>query len=411
MDWIQCLMNPSVCVAAGAAENAADSMWQSFVRWMARGMSDLTTYVFTSFSESTSPQFDQAWWSENLGLMVAISLPVLVATFVFQCLSAVVRREPGRLGHAIIGALVGTAGVPLAVAVIAALGRVVDQISAGILQGTPSAMHSLKSMVTLTAQLALPTLGGSVLTAVVLGLLAVLSLYFVMLIREVAIVAFVVFAPIAMVSWTWSATRHWLRRWIEIVVALLFSKIAMAMIFTLGLSATGNATVQGDTSLGTFLTGVLLFAMAAFAPLATFSFVHWAGDHAGAAVQLFQQGAVGATALKQRAEQGYDWAAHHFGGAGGRSGNDDSGPVVGDQTSGDDRSSDDQAGLTVPPGPDVVVVDNRGGPAATSSGPDHDSGGSSATAVATSQVSVTGQEPTQASDSAGSSDTQGDGQR
>ncbi|GAA0597760.1 hypothetical protein HPO96_20790 [Kribbella sandramycini] len=407
MDWIQCLINPTACVAAGAAESASESMWQSFVEWMAKGMSDLTTYVFTSFSESTSPQFDQAWWNENLGLMVAISLPILVAMFIFQCLSALVRREPGRLGHAVVGALVGTAGVPLAVAVVAGLGRVVDQISGGILQGTPSAVESLKSMVTLTAELSLPTLGGSMMTAITLGLLAVLSLYFVMLIREVAIVAFVVFAPIAMTSWTWSATRHWLRRWIEIVAALLFSKIAMAMIFTLGLSATGNATVNGDTSIGTFLTGILLFAMAAFAPLATFSFVHWAGDHAGAAAQLFQQGAVGASALKQRAEQGYGWAAHHFGGS---SGGGDSSPVVGDQTPGDGKSSDEQTGLSLTPGAEVVVVDHSTS-APPSAGSDHDSGGSSATAVATSQVAVSGQEPTQQSDTAGSSDTQGGDQR
>ncbi|WP_405056842.1 hypothetical protein OG474_29395 [Kribbella sp. NBC_01505] len=410
-NWLQCLVNPSVCAAQGAADAAAQSMWQSFLRWMAKGLTELTGWVFESFSNSTSPRFDQAWWRENLDLMVAISLPILVCLFVIQCVSAAVRREPGRLGHAVVGALIGTAGVPFSVAVIAGLGSVVDQISVGILGGNAATAEAIKRLTTITALQAVPTLGGSVLIAVILGLLAAISLYFVMLVREVALVAFVVFAPIAMASWTWSATRHWMRRWIEIVGALLFSKIAMALIFTLGLSAIGNTDAAGEAGLGTFLAGILLFAMAAFAPLATFSFIHWAGDHASEATHLFQQGATGATALKQRAEQGYGWAAHHFGGS---SGGGDSSPVVGgDLDSGDGGDGGDapeKSDLSVSPGAEVVVIDNNGNtppPEPTQSS----SGGTSATAVATSQVSVTASQPAEQSDAAGNTDTQGGNQQ
>ncbi|MFF1819755.1 hypothetical protein ACFVWG_20815 [Kribbella sp. NPDC058245] len=401
MSWIECLINPSACVAAGAAQSAADSMWASFVDWMARGLTDLTTYVFTSFSESTSPRFDQEWWRSNLDLMIVITLPLLVGMFIFQCLSAAIRREPGRLGQAVIGAVIGTAGVPFAVAVVAGLGRVVDQLSVGILGGSTSTMTALKRMVNITALQAIPTLGGSLIIAVVLGLLAVIGLYLVMLLREVALIAFVVFAPVAMASWTWSATRHWLRRWIEIVAALLFSKIAMAMIFTLGLSAIGNVGDDGDPNLGTFLAGVLLFAMAAFAPIATYSFVHWAGDHAGTAIQLVQHGSAGASALKQRADQAQQFAASHFGGS------SDSGPapVVGrDDESTDKTSSDDgHSDFTPAAGPDVVVVENTSSVPNAPTPPPPDAG-SSATAVASSQVSVAAGEATQVSDTAGESE-------
>lgn len=402
MDWLQCLQNPAACVASNTAQNVASSMWQSFARWMADGLSDLTINVFKAFSESTSPRFDQTWWSNNLNLMVAIALPFLVGMFVLQCLSAAIRREPGRLGQAVIGALVGTAGVPFAVAVIAGLGRIVDEISGGLLGSTATTMEALKNMVDLTAQLALPTLGGSLVVAVSLGLLAVISLYGVLLIREVAIIAFVVFAPIAMASWTWSATRHWLRRWIEIVAALLFSKIAMALIFTLGLSAIGGAKPGDDQSIGTFLAGVLLFAMAAFAPIATYSFVHWAGDHAGATVHLFQQGTAGATALKQRAEQAQQWTAQHFGGGSGDSGSES---VVGsDSDSPADNTPSDAGGLASSAGTEVVAVSSN---AATQPTGSDSGGGSTATAVATSQASISGAQPTEVSDTAGSNDSLG----
>lgn len=292
MAWSDCLLNPVSCAISSGTDAAANSAWDSFLRWAARGLTDITTYVFQAFSSSTSPRFDQQWWSDNLGLMVTISLPLLVGLFILQCVSAAVRREPGRLGHALVGALVGTAGVPFAIAIVASSGKAVDEISLAIL-GNDATTAGLKRMVDISTLLSAGTLGGFLLVAVFLGLIATIGLYVVMLLREVAIVAFVVFAPIALASWTWSATRHWLRRWIEVVGALVFSKIAMAVVFALGISATGNADPSGEASIGTFLAGILLLAMAALAPFATFTFIHWAGDHGQSANHAIQQGLTG----------------------------------------------------------------------------------------------------------------------
>jgi len=375
---------------------------------MSRGLTELSSYVLQAFSLSTTPQFDQRWWRDNLDVIIAISLPLLVVVFVLQCASAAIRREPGRLGHALLGALLGTAGVPLAVAMVAAFGGVVDQLSFGILGNTATAA-GFKRMFTITLLLAPGSQGGSLITAVTLGILAILALYFVMLVREVALVAFVVFAPIAMASWTWSATRHWLRRWIEIVGALLFSKVAMAVIFTLGLSATGNTDQYGETSIGTFLTGILLFAMAAFAPFATYSFIHWAGDQGHAAAHALQQGTAGTSALKERAEQGQQWAAHHFGGSSGNG----SGPVVGrDSDVPGDKASDDSVASTGWTLDQALPVGGLDPGAATSSSAEPTAGGegSPAIAVATSQVSVDGSsQPGQPSGNAGDQDEQSGG--
>ncbi|WP_432877455.1 type IV secretion system protein [Kribbella sp. CA-245084] len=330
--------------------------------------------------------------------MVTISLPLLVVAFVLQCASAAIRREPARLGHALLGALLGTAGVPFSVGIIAACGQMVDQMSAAIL-GNEVTQAGFKRMLNVTALMSVGTLGGFLAIAIALGILATAALYFVMLIREVALVAFVVFAPIALASWTWSATRHWLRRWIEVVGALLFSKIAMAVVFTLGLSATGAADQHADASIGTFLTGILLFAMAAFAPMATYSFIHWAGDQGHTAVHALQQGTAGASAVKERVEQAQQWGAHHFGGS---SGKDDAGPVVGDGNNSADTSASSDSATAQGPRLDGSV----GAP--SGSQPASGGEGASAVAVATSQVSVDGSAgPGQQSDSRGDSDSKG----
>ncbi|GAA3129203.1 hypothetical protein JOF29_007315 [Kribbella aluminosa] len=393
MAWSDCLLSPVGCAVDAVGGKAASSVWDSFLKWTANGLADLSSNVFQMFSTSTSPTFDQAWWKDNLDLMVGLSLPILVGVFVLQCVSAVIRREPGRLGHAAVGALIGSAGVPLAVAAIAACGRAVDQISVGLLSAKP-ATDGIKRMIDITAFLAVPTYGGILLLALELGLLAMFSLYFVMLIRDVALVAFVVFAPIAMVSWTWSATRHWLRRWIEVVGALLFSKIAMAVVFTLGFSAVGAPGQDDAPNIGTFIAGILLVAMAAFAPLATYSFIHWAGDHSQAATRMLQQGTAGVDAGKDQLERVQQWTAGDFSG----SDKDDESPVTGDDQDPDGESTADSSTDSTDAGEhsDQATDPADSQPAADSAAqPDapptagSDSGGT-VTAVATSEVSVEG---------------------
>ncbi|WP_344215759.1 hypothetical protein [Kribbella sancticallisti] len=276
----------------------------------------MSVKVFEKVSASTTPDFSQRWWRDNFDLIVTISLPLLVIAFVLQCAAAAIRREPARLGQAMFGALLGTAGVPFAVAVISACGRMVDQLSTTILGNSASATGGFRRIIDITKVLStMNPQGGLMVTAIQFAILATMALYFVLLVREVALIAFVVLAPIAMASWTWSATRHWLRRWIELVGALLFSKMVMAVIFALGLSAMGNSSEYGGTSLGTFLAGSLLFAMAAFAPMATYSFIHWAGDQSQTALYALQQGSAGAAAIRQKAEQAYRWAAFDFTGS------------------------------------------------------------------------------------------------
>jgi hypothetical protein len=409
MAWSDCLLNPVSCVVGSVGETAANSAWDSFLRWSANGLSDLSATVFQRFSSSTSPRFDQKWWHDNLDLMVGVCLPILVAAFVLQCISAAIRREPGRLGHAMVGALLGTAGVPLAVGIIATCGAMVDDLSRGIL-GTDATAAGIKRLTDLTAYLTAPTLGGVLLLAVQLGLLAMFSLYFVMLLREVALIAFVVFAPVALASWTWSATRHWLRRWVEIVGALLFSKVAMAVVFTLGFSAVG-ASGQGNASnLGSFFAGILLIAMAAFTPLATYSFIHWAGDQSHAATRTLQQGASGVEAGKDQLERFAQWRADQFSGG---SDDDESSPVIGgdhdsnDTTSGDGGSSSSGAsdGNVVAGG----AQDSAGSEERAQSTPQPPptggtDSGPTAIAVATSEVSVDGQPTASADDTSPASE-------
>jgi type IV secretory pathway VirB6-like protein len=121
-----------------------------------------------------------------------------------------------------------------------------------------------------------------------------LLMWAVLLFRKAALMLVAVFAPIAFAGSVWDHTRIWTRRWIEVVVALVFCKVVIVVVFVVGASAfsgVGPTVSGGDTtavaakpaaSLSDLLVGLLLLTIAVFAPWVTWRFVHWSGMEAAA---------------------------------------------------------------------------------------------------------------------------------
>jgi hypothetical protein len=284
MGWKDCMLDPVGCAVGNVAGEAAQSTWDSFTQWVGQGLTDLAATVFATFSESTTPDFGVDWFSEYLDTLILVSLPILALFFVLQVITGVVRREVGYLGRALVGVVIGAAGVPIALALVDAMSTFVDAASAALIR--EHSPGGFQRMFEVSSLLAAGSAGGFVLVAMFIAIFAMFALYLVLLLRKVALIAIVVFAPLALVGWTWEATRSWLRRWIEVTVALLFSKFAMAVVFSLGLSAIGGAGTDQEAAatIGDLLAGVVLFGIAAFAPWACFHFLHWAGAESATAL-------------------------------------------------------------------------------------------------------------------------------
>jgi hypothetical protein len=121
-----------------------------------------------------------------------------------------------------------------------------------------------------------------------------LLMWAVLLFRKAALMLVAVFAPIAFAGLVWDHTRIWTRRWIEVVVALVFCKVVIVVVFVVGASAfsgVGPTVPGGDAtavaakpaaSLSDLLVGLLLLTIAVFAPWLTWRFVHWSGMEAAA---------------------------------------------------------------------------------------------------------------------------------
>ena len=113
------------------------------------------------------------------------------------------------------------------------------------------------------------------LVLMMIMLLAGLILWFVLVLRKIAILVVVAFAPLLIAGYLWAPTRPWVRKATEVLIALVFTKTAIFGLFGIGLALLSRGTSQ---SLSDFVGTVVLLSGACFAPLLMLRLVHFAGE-------------------------------------------------------------------------------------------------------------------------------------
>lgn len=292
------ITDPAGTVAHAATDTVA--------KWLVDGVSGAGAKLIDGLdhlvTSATTPSLGASWFLSNYDLVLGIALVVAAVTFLIQVLTSLIRREPGMLGRAVTGSAVGVIGgfVILSVCQLCLTGT--DDLCAGMLRASGSG--SLGSSLTTMWGTSMTTLGpGQWLLAVVLGMLFIVGavmLWVAMFLREISIYVLAVFAPIAFAGYGWDRTRSWLRRWGEIVAALVFSKLVIYIIFILGMamvSAAGSASGVA-AAISQLLGGACLLFMAAVSPWATHRFISFAGSaSADAHEHGSPRSAVGAAAM------------------------------------------------------------------------------------------------------------------
>lgn len=287
-----------LCQAAGGLAQSATSgvsdlvlggLGDAFVQG-AQSMVDIT---LKALDATTAVDLSASWFTRNLSVITIVTLPVVVALFVLQVISAVIRREPGGLVRAVVGVAVATLGAALAVAITAVALTAVDGICQAIASTAGTTVGEAARRFLDIQRLAGPQ-SGPVLQ-MLLGLSVMVGtalLWGVLLFRKAALLLVAVFAPVAFAGAVWDHTRSWMRRWIEAVAALVLCKLVIVVVFVLGVSAfaTDATTTNPSGTAGTeatgaavsdLLVGLVLLALALLAPWLTFRFVHWSGVEAG----------------------------------------------------------------------------------------------------------------------------------
>jgi hypothetical protein len=269
------------CAAAGAAGavvgTTADSILDGIGQTFAKGAEAVLTAVFDAIGGATRVDLGASYVTRNAAAMTSVALVIIVGLFVLQVVTAAIRQEPRGLSRAVVGAGVAVLGTAAAAGVTQSLLIAVDQVSDAIARMAGTSIQDAARRlldVSLLTQLT-PTTGGGSVLMIVFGLLFILGATLTLgtlLVRQALIVVAVVVAPLAFAGGTARITSSWVRRWIQVTLALILSKLAIVLVFVVAVGMLGNAT-----GIGALLSGLILLLLACLAPWACFKFLEFAG--------------------------------------------------------------------------------------------------------------------------------------
>jgi hypothetical protein len=268
----------------------------------------------------TNPQTDADFLYQWAGMLFGIALPITVAFMCFQVMQSVLRaRGFTRSGvfSAVTGAALAIFGTAASLPIVHYLTAAVDgaaeamtgvivgdidtlgEAFANAVGGDGVPMHAMFTPLGWDRVAQETTVGvlGGLIGTIILGFLMIMggiAVFAALLIRTLLLYAVVVTGPIAFLGLVWSPVRPWFRRWVTAVVALIFTKLGVVLVFGLGISAMNNLDFDGGIleALGRLLAGTVLMLISAFVPIVAFKFFGFLGEqaveslHAGASASV-----------------------------------------------------------------------------------------------------------------------------
>ncbi|MDF1490047.1 conjugal transfer protein TrbL [Tessaracoccus caeni] len=274
-----------VCETAG---EAAASLVSAPFDWLAQAMGSAAGWLFEAvwnvFDATTLVDITSDGYLSVYNLLFGIAVFVMLLFFCLQLITGLIRRDPTALTRAALGLAKSVLGSFVVITLTGLLLEVVDQLCVGIVQAAGETTESMGEKITILAggltaiNIAAPGVG-AIITIFLAGL-AITSAAIVwlsLLVRKALLLVAIVFAPLALSGSSWDATRGWISKWAMFVVALICSKLVLVVMFLVAITQVA-APINGDlSSISDPLAGVVLMAMAAFAPYLTYRFISFVG--------------------------------------------------------------------------------------------------------------------------------------
>ncbi|PVW02344.1 conjugal transfer protein TrbL [Microbacterium sp. Gd 4-13] len=275
----------SVCDAVG--EGVASLVAAPF-DWLGQAMAGAAAWLFeavwtvfdtTTLVDVTSPEYVGVY-----NVLFGVAIFVMLIFFCLQLITGLIHRDPTALSRAALGLAKSVLGSFLVITLTALLLEVTDQLAVGIVQATGNSMETMGTQIALLAtglagiNIAAPGVG-AILTIFLAGLAisAAAIVWFSLLIRKALLLVAIVFGPIALAGATWDATKGWFAKWAAFVIALIFSKLVLVVIFLVAIGQV-SAPIEADlASISDPIAGVVLMFIAAFAPYITYKFLSFVG--------------------------------------------------------------------------------------------------------------------------------------
>src|SRR5665213_164909 len=281
-------LNP-ICDVAEAIGSLGSTVTSSVFNSVASAFGNTAdsaiNWLWQQLSTSTSISLGGANFELDLGIVVSIAAVVCLGLFVIQMTLSALKHDAGGIGRAVRGLVIATVGCAITLASLEVLLGAVDDLCVGVVKiatgGTIATMGTkiIGGAVFTTAIASPPT----ILILSLVAICAVAIVWFALVIRKMLIIITAIFAPLAFAGGVADLSRGWVRKWLEAMLALVFSKLILILIFIIGLGVLGGmGSPSGATPLSAIteeITGLLILLVAGFSPWMALRIVHFTGDH------------------------------------------------------------------------------------------------------------------------------------
>ncbi len=295
------MLNP-VCVGSAIGDGvgsvagyAATGVFQGIATAFGQLAQLGTGWLWQEISSATALDLTSPGLVRQIAFTGAIAGVLCLALFAIQMLKAALWRDPAALRRGVTGLGVAFLGSAFALATTQLLLTAVDALSAGVVHwafGTD--LSGLGKLIIAGAVYEGPNPAGVLLLALVV-IIACGILWATLMMRKLLILVAAVLAPFAFAGGAADLSRSWVRKWVELVAALIASKLLLVVILAVGFTiiegggARGSGVGQSTTQV---IAGVLVLLVAAFAPWMAIKLFSFAGESMHAAhVSTIQTGA------------------------------------------------------------------------------------------------------------------------
>ncbi|WP_061942655.1 hypothetical protein [Brevibacterium ravenspurgense] len=279
---------PVISTVCDTAGEAAASLISAPFDWLASAMGEAAGWLFeavwTVFDTTTLVDVTSGEYVGVYNLIFGIAVFVMLLFFCLQLITGMIRREPAALSRAALGLAKSVLGSFVVITLTALLLEITDQLAVGIIQAAGETTETMGDKIAiLVAGLTALNVGapgvGAILTIFLasLAIAAAAIVWLSLLIRKALLLVAVVLAPFAFAGASWDATRGWISKWAMFVIALILSKLVLVVILLVAVTQV-SAPIDGDLSnIADPLAGVVLMALAGFAPYMTYRFLSFIG--------------------------------------------------------------------------------------------------------------------------------------
>jgi hypothetical protein len=260
---------PTGLLVGGAAGVVAGVGLSAIVSWVLGGAGSALHETAAILGKTTTPQLGDAWFSTAYAHMWEIATLLTLPFLCAAAVQALLHSDLAMLARVAFGYLpLAMLAIGIALPVTSGLLAGSDRIS-NVIEGFAGGAGTSFLAKTATKMGGLSVLAGSPFVAFLIGFFVAagaLVLWLELLLREVAVYVIVLSLPLMFAAFVWPARRVLAIRAMEMLVALILSKIAIVSVLALGAGALEHGT--DSSSIGSLLSGVALVTLGVFAPWA-----------------------------------------------------------------------------------------------------------------------------------------------